>query len=408
MAHFLEHLVFKGGEKYPHYSDVNETAERLGGVLNAYTSHDLVAFHITVRAESAPGRDRPADRLRRTPPHRRRGARQRARRRDPGDQPRLRPALDGRRVPDRPGRLRRPPARTHRARARGEPARVHARGHRRLPRAPLGRLARGRLPRGQRRAPARPTSELHELFGRFPSLPEPEPYVPGARLRAAEARRGARHQPVAPAHDLPAEHRRSPTCASARRSRSTRRCSAARWARACSTRSARSAASATPSTRSPTPSPTCRSCSSARASSRRSASRPTRACARSSTSCAATGPTEEEVAARPRLRRRTARARVRELERRRAPRRQPDDRLRRGRSTPTARSRRSTRSRFDEVARGRRGDRREPRGGLRGTAHRRRVLAPARALSRSRPSGRSAPAPSRRSRDRPAPRTSCP
>jgi predicted Zn-dependent peptidase len=54
MAHFLEHLVFKGGEKYPHYRDVNETAERLGGVLNAYTSHDLVAFHITVRAESTP------------------------------------------------------------------------------------------------------------------------------------------------------------------------------------------------------------------------------------------------------------------------------------------------------------------------------------------------------------------
>ncbi len=53
MAHFLEHLVFKGGEKYPTYSDVNETAERLGGMLNAYTSHDLVAFHITVRAESA-------------------------------------------------------------------------------------------------------------------------------------------------------------------------------------------------------------------------------------------------------------------------------------------------------------------------------------------------------------------
>jgi predicted Zn-dependent peptidase len=53
-AHFLEHLVFKGGEKFPTYRDVNETAERLGGVLNAYTSQDLVAFHITVRAESAP------------------------------------------------------------------------------------------------------------------------------------------------------------------------------------------------------------------------------------------------------------------------------------------------------------------------------------------------------------------
>ena len=53
MAHFLEHLVFKGGEKYPTYRDVNEAAERIGAVLNAYTSHDLVAFHITARANSA-------------------------------------------------------------------------------------------------------------------------------------------------------------------------------------------------------------------------------------------------------------------------------------------------------------------------------------------------------------------
>ncbi len=52
MAHFLEHLVFKGGEKYDDYRKVNETAERMGGSLNAYTSHDLVAFHITVRAEA--------------------------------------------------------------------------------------------------------------------------------------------------------------------------------------------------------------------------------------------------------------------------------------------------------------------------------------------------------------------
>src|SRR4051794_21067093 len=53
MAHFLEHLVFKGGEKYDDYRKVNETAEHLGAVLNAYTSHDLVAFHITCRAEVA-------------------------------------------------------------------------------------------------------------------------------------------------------------------------------------------------------------------------------------------------------------------------------------------------------------------------------------------------------------------
>src|SRR5208282_3959950 len=53
MAHFLEHLVFKGGEKFPTYRDVNEAAERIGAVLNAYTSHDLVAFHITARAQRA-------------------------------------------------------------------------------------------------------------------------------------------------------------------------------------------------------------------------------------------------------------------------------------------------------------------------------------------------------------------
>jgi len=53
MAHFLEHLVFKGGEKYPTYRDVNEAAERIGAVLNAYTSHDLVAFHITARSNKA-------------------------------------------------------------------------------------------------------------------------------------------------------------------------------------------------------------------------------------------------------------------------------------------------------------------------------------------------------------------
>ncbi|HEY8867483.1 MAG TPA: insulinase family protein, partial [Solirubrobacteraceae bacterium] len=53
MAHFLEHLVFKGGEKFADYRDVNETAERLGAQLNAYTSHDLVALHITACAEAA-------------------------------------------------------------------------------------------------------------------------------------------------------------------------------------------------------------------------------------------------------------------------------------------------------------------------------------------------------------------
>ena len=115
MAHFLEHLVFKGGEKYDDYRKVNETAERMGAVLNAYTSHDLVAFHITCRAEVVgdaidlltdfvgPAEDR------------RRGARPRARRRDPGDRARERPAVGRRRAPDRPRGVRRSPARAARA-----------------------------------------------------------------------------------------------------------------------------------------------------------------------------------------------------------------------------------------------------------------------------------------------------
>ena len=53
VAHFLEHLVFKGGERYPTHREINRTAESLGGVLNAFTSQELVAFHITVRAERA-------------------------------------------------------------------------------------------------------------------------------------------------------------------------------------------------------------------------------------------------------------------------------------------------------------------------------------------------------------------
>ena len=53
IAHFLEHLVFKGGESYPTHRDVNTAADRLGARLNAQTSHELVAFFIRVRAERA-------------------------------------------------------------------------------------------------------------------------------------------------------------------------------------------------------------------------------------------------------------------------------------------------------------------------------------------------------------------
>ena len=178
MAHFLEHLVFKGGEKYDDYRKVNETAERMGGSLNAYTSHDLVAFHITVRAEAAMEAHRPADRLRRPPEDRRRRARPRARRRHPGDPALQGPAVGGGRGAHRPRRVRRPPARAHRPRARGAPAHVQPRGDRRLPRAALGRRARRRLRRRQPRPRARPTARSPSCSSASPRCPTPTATTP--------------------------------------------------------------------------------------------------------------------------------------------------------------------------------------------------------------------------------------
>ena len=112
--------------------------------------------------------------------------------------------------------------------------------------------------------------ELAELFGRFPTLPAPD----GASSR----RRRSSPQTLVEQRDSNQSHLRmfyrpaidaaDPRAARGAR-RSTRRCSAARWARACSTRSASSAASLLRLRASTTPSPTCRSCSSAPGSTRR-------------------------------------------------------------------------------------------------------------------------------------------
>lgn len=44
ISHFLEHMVFKGTEKYPTTEDVN-IIERIGGIQNAYTDIDITNFH---------------------------------------------------------------------------------------------------------------------------------------------------------------------------------------------------------------------------------------------------------------------------------------------------------------------------------------------------------------------------
>lgn len=50
ISHFLEHMVFKGTNKYPTTDDVN-VIERYGGLQNAYTDLDITNYHNKVLAE---------------------------------------------------------------------------------------------------------------------------------------------------------------------------------------------------------------------------------------------------------------------------------------------------------------------------------------------------------------------
>jgi len=182
MAHFLEHLVFKGGEKYPTYRDVNAAAERIGAVLNAYTSHDLVAFHITARAERAlEAADLLTDFVGRP-------------RVDPGELDRERGVVV-----------------QEIARANDQPAVMaeHLIDEAAFGDHPLGRPVLGTAEhirdtftregilsfRERRWSPARgaaflvgnldalaPNGEVEELFARFPGRPAPEPYEPAPAL----------------------------------------------------------------------------------------------------------------------------------------------------------------------------------------------------------------------------------
>ncbi len=49
MAHFLEHMLFNGSEKYP-YGEIDRIVESLGGNINAGTSKDFTYYHIEIAA----------------------------------------------------------------------------------------------------------------------------------------------------------------------------------------------------------------------------------------------------------------------------------------------------------------------------------------------------------------------
>ncbi len=372
MAHFLEHLVFKGGESYPTYKDVNETAERLGGVLNAYTSHDLVAFHITVRAESAPqaidllsdfvGRPRlDAEEL-----DRERGVVIQEINRA-YDQPSMvaEYLIDRAAFGDHPlGRTVLGPG--------GEPAQLHARGDRRVPRAPLGGRARRRVPGGQPRAPAGRGGAARALRAL--------PVAAGAASRTCRRRRSRRRR-WSSERDTNQSHLRMiyrPEIAVADvRERAALSIYSTLLGGSMGSRLFEEIREKRGL------------CYSVYAINHAFADVPilqlssgleSAKCVEAYTrmreivdELRADGPTEEEVAARARVRGRAAGAGVREHERGRPLRGQPADRVRRG-HRPRRGDRGARRGHLRRGPRGRRGRRRQPRGGVRRPAHGRRVL----------------------------------
>ncbi len=60
IAHFLEHLVFKGTQKYPSNVEVANAIESVGGTLNAWTDHDHTAYwNIVPRSHADTGIELP-------------------------------------------------------------------------------------------------------------------------------------------------------------------------------------------------------------------------------------------------------------------------------------------------------------------------------------------------------------
>jgi predicted Zn-dependent peptidase len=51
LAHFTEHLVFKGGKKYPNSQIITQTLDSVGGEFNAFTSYEFTGFYTKTAAK---------------------------------------------------------------------------------------------------------------------------------------------------------------------------------------------------------------------------------------------------------------------------------------------------------------------------------------------------------------------
>ena len=54
LAHFLEHMAFKGSKKRPSSLLISSTIDAIGGEFNAFTGKDHTGFYVKARSEHIP------------------------------------------------------------------------------------------------------------------------------------------------------------------------------------------------------------------------------------------------------------------------------------------------------------------------------------------------------------------
>jgi len=52
ISHFLEHMFFKGADKYRNTKEVSEAIDSVGGEFNAFTGKEYAGYYVKVAAES--------------------------------------------------------------------------------------------------------------------------------------------------------------------------------------------------------------------------------------------------------------------------------------------------------------------------------------------------------------------
>jgi len=52
ISHFLEHMFFKGAERFKNTKEVSEAIDSVGGVFNAFTGKEYAGYFVKVASES--------------------------------------------------------------------------------------------------------------------------------------------------------------------------------------------------------------------------------------------------------------------------------------------------------------------------------------------------------------------